>query len=52
MVQIIEHIEKVSAIRNCSFLSAASDIFGAKISGTFKRYILELDALIHIVNTV
>nr|GLL28077.1 ATP-dependent DNA helicase SRS2-like protein At4g25120 [Ipomoea trifida] len=35
--KIIEHIEKVSAIRNCSFLSAASDIFGAKISGTFKR---------------
>nr|GMD02172.1 ATP-dependent DNA helicase SRS2-like protein At4g25120 [Ipomoea batatas]GME18267.1 ATP-dependent DNA helicase SRS2-like protein At4g25120 [Ipomoea batatas] len=35
--KIIEHIEKVSAIRNCSFLSAAGDIFGAKISGTFKR---------------
>ncbi|CAH9139656.1 unnamed protein product [Cuscuta epithymum] len=35
--KIIEHIDKVSAIRNCTFLSAASDIFGAKISGTFKR---------------
>ncbi|KAK9070417.1 hypothetical protein SSX86_010819 [Deinandra increscens subsp. villosa] len=35
--RIIDHINKVSAIRKCSFISAASDIFGAKISGTFKR---------------
>ncbi|RDX92917.1 ATP-dependent DNA helicase SRS2-like protein, partial [Mucuna pruriens] len=35
--QIIDHINKISTIRRCSFLSAASDIFSAKISGTFKR---------------
>ncbi|TKY51810.1 ATP-dependent DNA helicase SRS2 protein [Spatholobus suberectus] len=35
--RIIDHINKISTIRRCSFLSAASDIFGAKISGTFKR---------------
>ncbi|KAJ0961843.1 hypothetical protein J5N97_029671 [Dioscorea zingiberensis] len=35
--KIIEYVEKVSTVRNCSFISAASDIFAAKISGTFKR---------------
>nr|XP_043616091.1 ATP-dependent DNA helicase SRS2-like protein At4g25120 [Erigeron canadensis] len=35
--RIIEHINKISSVRKCSFISAASDIFGAKISGTFKR---------------
>jgi superfamily I DNA/RNA helicase len=35
--RIIEHIEKISTSRKCSFISAASDIFNAKISGTFKR---------------
>ncbi|KAG4908274.1 hypothetical protein JHK84_056800 [Glycine max] len=35
--RIIDHINKISTIRRCSFLSAASDIFSAKISGTFKR---------------
>ncbi|XP_014513588.1 ATP-dependent DNA helicase SRS2-like protein At4g25120 [Vigna radiata var. radiata] len=35
--RIIDHINKISTIRKCSFLSAASDIFSAKISGTFKR---------------
>lgn len=37
-LQIIDHINKISTIRRCSFLSAASDIFSAKISGTFKRF--------------
>ncbi|XP_010438926.1 PREDICTED: ATP-dependent DNA helicase SRS2-like protein At4g25120 [Camelina sativa] len=35
--KVIEHIEKISTSRKCSFISAASDIFSAKISGTFKR---------------
>ncbi|KAK7391603.1 hypothetical protein VNO78_20020 [Psophocarpus tetragonolobus] len=35
--RIIDHINKISTIRRCSFLSAASDILSAKISGTFKR---------------
>ncbi|XP_048493417.1 ATP-dependent DNA helicase SRS2-like protein At4g25120 isoform X2 [Beta vulgaris subsp. vulgaris] len=36
-MKVIEHIDKVSTIRKCSFVSAASDIFTAKVSGTFKR---------------
>ncbi|XP_022771466.1 ATP-dependent DNA helicase SRS2-like protein At4g25120 [Durio zibethinus] len=35
--RVIDHIEKISTCRKCSFLSAACDIFSAKISGTFKR---------------
>ncbi|KAK9684210.1 hypothetical protein RND81_10G193900 [Saponaria officinalis] len=35
--RVIEHIDKVSTTRKSSFISAASDIFNAKISGTFKR---------------
>ncbi|KAL2924562.1 hypothetical protein RDABS01_023576 [Bienertia sinuspersici] len=35
--KIIEHIDKISTVRKCSFIAAASDIFNAKISGTFKR---------------
>ncbi|KAH9705896.1 dna helicase [Citrus sinensis] len=35
--RVIDHIDKISIIRKCSFISAACDIFGAKISGTFKR---------------
>ncbi|XP_054786737.1 ATP-dependent DNA helicase SRS2-like protein At4g25120 isoform X2 [Prosopis cineraria] len=35
--KVIEHVNKISTIRKCSFLSAACDIFNAKISGTFKR---------------
>ncbi|KAL6531201.1 hypothetical protein OROHE_014270 [Orobanche hederae] len=35
--KVIEHIDKVSTVRKCTFISAASDIFSAKISGTFKR---------------
>ncbi|KAK4436405.1 ATP-dependent DNA helicase SRS2-like protein [Sesamum alatum] len=35
--KVIEHIDKVSTVRKCSFISAACDIFSAKISGTFKR---------------
>ncbi|GAA0144042.1 DNA metabolism protein [Lithospermum erythrorhizon] len=35
--KIIEHIDKISMVRKCSFISAAGDIFSAKISGTFKR---------------
>lgn len=37
--QVIEHIDKVATVRKCSFISASSDIFGAKISGTFKKYV-------------
>ncbi|KAA8539746.1 hypothetical protein F0562_026438 [Nyssa sinensis] len=33
----VEHIDKVLTIRKCSYISAACDIFSAKISGTFKR---------------
>lgn len=36
-VQVIEHIDKISTVRRCSYISAACDIFSAKISGTFKR---------------
>ncbi|XP_052163518.1 ATP-dependent DNA helicase SRS2-like protein At4g25120 isoform X3 [Oryza glaberrima] len=35
--KIIHHIEKISLARKCSFISAATDIFSAKVSGTFKR---------------
>ncbi|PON60028.1 DNA helicase [Parasponia andersonii] len=35
--RVIEHIDKISTVRKCSFVSAACDIFSAKISGTFKR---------------
>ncbi|CAD6223739.1 unnamed protein product [Miscanthus lutarioriparius] len=35
--KIIDHVEKISLARKCSFISAASDIFSAKVSGTFKR---------------
>ncbi|XP_035834138.1 ATP-dependent DNA helicase SRS2-like protein At4g25120 [Helianthus annuus] len=34
--RIIDHINKVSSVRKCSFIFAASDIFSAKISGTLK----------------
>ncbi|XP_019441073.1 PREDICTED: ATP-dependent DNA helicase SRS2-like protein At4g25120 [Lupinus angustifolius] len=35
--RVIDHINKISTVRKCSFLSAACDIFNAKVSGTFKR---------------
>ncbi|KAL5791669.1 hypothetical protein ACOSP7_000263 [Xanthoceras sorbifolium] len=35
--RIIDHIDKICTIRKSSFISAACDIFSAKISGTFKR---------------
>ena len=34
---MIDHVEKISLARKCSFVSAATDIFSAKVSGTFKR---------------
>ncbi|XP_072983888.1 ATP-dependent DNA helicase SRS2-like protein At4g25120 [Typha latifolia] len=35
--KVVDYVEKISLARKCSFLSAARDIFNAKISGTFKR---------------
>ncbi|KAK9993881.1 hypothetical protein SO802_023584 [Lithocarpus litseifolius] len=35
--RVIDYIDKISTIRKCSFILAASDIFSAKLSGTFKR---------------
>lgn len=35
--KVIDHVEKISLARKCSFISAATDIFSAKVSGTFKR---------------
>ncbi|XAR66087.1 DNA helicase [Bertholletia excelsa] len=35
--KVINHVDKISTVRKCTFLSAACDIFSAKISGTFKR---------------
>ncbi|CAI9091956.1 OLC1v1027080C1 [Oldenlandia corymbosa var. corymbosa] len=35
--KVIEHIEKVLTVRKCSFISAATDIFSAKVSGSLKR---------------
>ncbi|KAK3125074.1 hypothetical protein QOZ80_7BG0599640 [Eleusine coracana subsp. coracana] len=35
--KILDHVEKISLARKCSFISAAIDIFSAKVSGTFKR---------------
>ncbi|XP_058104099.1 ATP-dependent DNA helicase SRS2-like protein At4g25120 isoform X2 [Magnolia sinica] len=35
--RVIDYIDKIATTRKCSFVSAACDIFGAKISGTFKR---------------
>ncbi|CDY11056.1 BnaA03g47150D [Brassica napus] len=35
--RVIDHIDKISTSRKCSFIIAANDIFSAKISGTFKR---------------
>ncbi|KAL9335522.1 hypothetical protein Peur_072703 [Populus x canadensis] len=36
-VHVIEHVDKISTVRKCSFIAAACDVFSAKISGTFKR---------------
>ncbi|KAG6426773.1 hypothetical protein SASPL_111007 [Salvia splendens] len=35
--KVIEHIDKISSRRKCSFTSVAHEIFRSKISGTFKR---------------
>ncbi|PSS33225.1 ATP-dependent DNA helicase SRS2-like protein [Actinidia chinensis var. chinensis] len=35
--KVVDHIDKISTVRRCSYISAATDIFSAKISGTFKR---------------
>ncbi|XP_043723434.1 ATP-dependent DNA helicase SRS2-like protein At4g25120 isoform X2 [Telopea speciosissima] len=35
--RVINYVEKICTTRKCSFISAACDIFAAKISGTFKR---------------
>ncbi|PAN14052.1 hypothetical protein PAHAL_2G380900 [Panicum hallii] len=35
--KMIDYVEKISLARKCSFVSAATDIFNAKVSGTFKR---------------
>ncbi|KAK9142835.1 hypothetical protein Syun_012235 [Stephania yunnanensis] len=35
--RVVDYIDKISSVKKCSFISAASDIFTAKISGTFKR---------------
>ncbi|XP_051121237.1 ATP-dependent DNA helicase SRS2-like protein At4g25120 [Andrographis paniculata] len=35
--KVIEHIDKVSTVRKCTFIAAARDIFNAKVSGIFKR---------------
>ncbi|KAK4572461.1 hypothetical protein RGQ29_030770 [Quercus rubra] len=35
--RVIDYIDKISTIRKCSYILAASDIFSAKLSGTFKR---------------
>ncbi|KAK8577631.1 hypothetical protein V6N13_027899 [Hibiscus sabdariffa] len=43
--RVIEHIEKITACRKCSFISAACDIFNAKISGTFKSIVGGLELL-------
>ncbi|KAL5728448.1 hypothetical protein ACHQM5_001529 [Ranunculus cassubicifolius] len=40
--KMVDYIDKISTIRKCSFISAARDIFSAKISGTFKRSQLSL----------
>ncbi|XP_071934339.1 ATP-dependent DNA helicase SRS2-like protein At4g25120 isoform X2 [Coffea arabica] len=57
--KVIEHIDKVSTVRKCSFISAATDIFSAKISGTFKRtqltqgrkVLLTLDMISKLIHT-
>nr|XP_027104057.1 ATP-dependent DNA helicase SRS2-like protein At4g25120 isoform X4 [Coffea arabica] len=57
--KVIEHIDKVSTVRECSFISAATDIFSAKISGTFKRtqltqgrkVLLTLDMISKLIHT-
>ncbi|KAK1388436.1 DNA helicase [Heracleum sosnowskyi] len=56
--KVIEHIDKISTVRRCTFISAARDIFSAKISGTFKRnqltqgrkVLLTLDMISKLVN--
>ncbi|WCJ36404.1 ATP-dependent DNA helicase PcrA [Euphorbia peplus] len=35
--RVTEHIDKILTIRKISFISAANDIFNAKVSGTFNR---------------
>ncbi|XP_022995240.1 ATP-dependent DNA helicase SRS2-like protein At4g25120 [Cucurbita maxima] len=35
--RIINHIDKISTVRKCPFITAARDIFNSKISGTLKR---------------
>ncbi|KAK9102820.1 hypothetical protein Sjap_020074 [Stephania japonica] len=35
--RVVDYIDKISTVKKCNFISAATDIFTAKISGTFKR---------------
>ncbi|CAL9089149.1 unnamed protein product [Musa textilis] len=37
---VVDYVERISSARKCSFQTAANDIFHAKVSGTFKRFVL------------
>ncbi|RRT72300.1 hypothetical protein BHM03_00015448 [Ensete ventricosum] len=38
---IVDYVERISSARKCSFPTAANDIFHAKVSGTFKRFVVQ-----------
>lgn len=48
--KVIDYIEKISTIRKCSFALAATDVFGSKISGTFKRCFFFLARTVTVIN--
>ncbi|KAG6544381.1 hypothetical protein Mapa_014215 [Marchantia paleacea] len=49
----VEYVEKISRSKNCDFLQAASEIFTAKVSGTFTRRQLALGRkVLSSINTV
>ncbi|OAE25237.1 hypothetical protein AXG93_1420s1000 [Marchantia polymorpha subsp. ruderalis] len=49
----VEYVEKISRSKNCDFLQAASEIFTAKVSGTFTRRQLAMGRkVLSSINTV
>ncbi|KAL3680202.1 hypothetical protein R1sor_023158 [Riccia sorocarpa] len=49
----VDYVEKISKSKNCDFLQAASEIFSAKVSGTFTRRQLAMGRkVLSCINTV
>ncbi|KAK2988926.1 hypothetical protein RJ640_026194, partial [Escallonia rubra] len=50
--RVIDHIDKISTVRKCCYISAASDIFSAKVSGTFKRFVKGEQSISAVITSV